>query len=134
MDTRYGFCAQDNRQDYKCANCGHETIELQITNFYDHAAIKWEDRVCKNCGFKSLKPDNSKVLNMLNSINHNVDKLKPCPFCGFEFSEGNSKIWKKSNKSAAGGYSYTCRCPICNAYGPRSSIEQEAKDAWNKRA
>jgi len=56
MEGKIGFCAESHEQDYKCANCGHETSFGQITNFYEHKMVEWEDRVCPECGFKSLKP------------------------------------------------------------------------------
>jgi DNA-directed RNA polymerase subunit RPC12/RpoP len=53
---RAGFCAQYHKQDYKCANCGHCETKTQVTNFYECEIVEWCDAVCKECGFKSLKP------------------------------------------------------------------------------
>jgi DNA-directed RNA polymerase subunit RPC12/RpoP len=55
-NTKIGFCAETHKQDYKCANCGHEKSFGQITNHYEHKIVEWGDKVCPECGFKSLKP------------------------------------------------------------------------------
>ena len=57
-----------------------------------------------------------------------MSELKPCPFCGFD----NIMSWSKKSKRS-GGVEWTCRCPMCNAYGSRHSTEQGAIDAWNTR-
>jgi len=77
-NTRYGFCAQDHSQEYKCANCGHRETKTQMTNFYDHKIVEWEDKVCIECGFKSLKP--MSMIDLLSkedleSLRENVAKL-----------------------------------------------------------
>ena len=51
-----GFCAETHSQNYKCANCGHEDSFSQMTNFYEHKMVEWEDKTCPECGFLSLKP------------------------------------------------------------------------------
>ena len=55
-DTKYGFCAEQHSRQYKCANCGYEASVTKMTNFYEHAIVKWEGAVCPKCGFKSFKP------------------------------------------------------------------------------
>lgn len=61
-NTKVGFCAEWHKQDYKCANCGHCKTETQLTNFYDHKMVDWDDLVCPECGFKSLKPVDALLL------------------------------------------------------------------------
>ena len=54
--TMCGFCAINHAHPYKCANCGHEERLTKITNFYKPETVKWENKVCPKCGFKSFKP------------------------------------------------------------------------------
>ena len=54
--TKIGFCADWHHKTYRCANCGHEKEESQLSNFYEHKIVDWDNKVCPECGFKSFKP------------------------------------------------------------------------------
>lgn len=55
----------------------------------------------------------------------NINKLKPCPFCGGKVSEAYTE------------FQLLCRrCKACNSktgYFPRHVGDNEINDAWNKR-
>ena len=59
--------------------------------------------------------------------------LRPCPFCKFQFSEGNSSAHKKKAKGSSTMHWWTVRCPLCRAYGPREHTEHEAKIKWGMK-
>lgn len=54
-------------------------------------------------------------------------KLKPCPFCG-------GKAYRKINYDFDGKEIYNVCCENCNARTEYGYSEQEAIEAWNRRA
>lgn len=50
-----------------------------------------------------------------------MDKLKPCPFCG-----GKALLW--------GFIGYVVKCTLCGVETIIYETEEEATEAWNRRA
>ena len=53
-----------------------------------------------------------------------TNEIKPCPFCGDE----NIDTWDIRQEK------YFCYCENCGCQGPTGKTEQEAIEAWNRRA
>ena len=62
-----------------------------------------------------------------------MDELKPCPFCG-EASAivVPTQLIKSGNEYAQGDHYIHCEC--CGTDGPPEPSEEEAIEAWNRRA
>lgn len=54
-----------------------------------------------------------------------MPEIKPCPFCG-------SENWAMFDCNS--GRYCVLVCEDCAAQGPYGSTEEEAKEAWNRRA
>ena len=55
-----------------------------------------------------------------------MEKLKPCPFCGYDFP-------KMVKEGVCDFYLYV-RCPVCNSRASYGRDEKEAANEWNRRA
>jgi len=69
----------------------------------------------------------------------NEDGCLPCPFCGKYPSLIKPEYgYQRLERQSRNGYTYECGCGvICGwdyDYGGTHQTEQEAKDAWNRRA
>jgi hypothetical protein len=69
----------------------------------------------------------------------NEDGLLPCPFCGkYPRLIKPEYGYQRLERPSRNGYTYECGCGvICGwdyDYGGTHQTEQEAKDAWNRRA
>lgn len=55
-------------------------------------------------------------------------ELKPCPFKHDEAYDGSLDIWHMSD-----GFDHVI-CYICGTQGPGADTNEEAAEAWNRRA
>lgn len=58
-----------------------------------------------------------------------MSKLKPCPFCG-----GKAELLLQWKSDEGTGKNIWARCEICGVVTSNYGTEEEAEDAWNRRA
>lgn len=57
------------------------------------------------------------------------DELKPCPFCGCD------DVWPvQVEDEPYGAGEWYVSCPCCDTRGPLKYTEENAIEAWNRRA